>query len=186
MSLAHQLAVALLPHPSWARTEAMAVIVGRTLVIYLFLVVGLRLVGKRAMGQMNLYDLILISVLANSVQNAMVGDDTTLGGGLAAATTLLLLNRLTTWLMRRYSRLERALAGRARVVAWHGRLLTEQMKREGVTHEAVQAALREHGLTDVSGTRACLLEVDGTISVIPADQPSPGGRRHHIRNVKAQ
>src|ERR1700722_3521846 len=65
----------------------------KTTVIYLFLVIGLRLLGKRELGQMNIYDLVLIIVLANAVQNAMVGDDNTILGGITAATTLLLLNR---------------------------------------------------------------------------------------------
>src|SRR5512135_2936954 len=78
-------------HPS---ASDLLVIAGKTAVIYFFLVAGLRLLGKRELGQMTIYDLVLIIVLANSVQNAMVGSDTTLAGGLVAAATLLALNRL--------------------------------------------------------------------------------------------
>src|SRR5438067_8518580 len=83
----------------------------KTTIVYLFLVVGLRLLGKRELGQMTIYDLVLIIVLANSVQNAMVGDDNTLLGGIVAATTLLILNRLLTLIMVRSPRIERALVG---------------------------------------------------------------------------
>src|SRR5712692_9044467 len=80
----------------------MLAIAGKTAVIYLFLVAGLRLLGKRELGQMTIYDLVLVIVLANSVQNAMVGDDTTLVGGLVAATVLLMLNRVFTFLLNRF------------------------------------------------------------------------------------
>src|ERR1700710_38127 len=76
-------------------------IAGKTTVIYLFLVLGLRLLGKRELGQMNLYDLVLIIVLANAVQNSMVGDDSSLVGGIIAAVTLLILNRLFNLILAR-------------------------------------------------------------------------------------
>ena len=76
-----------------------AVIAGKSAVIYIFLVLGLRLLGQRELGQMSVYDLVLIVVLANAVQNAMVGSDTTLIGGIVAASTLLVLNRLFTYLL---------------------------------------------------------------------------------------
>src|SRR5205085_8655153 len=94
---------------STARLTALLIVAGKTTVVYLFLVAGLRLLGKRELGQMNIYDLVLIIVLANAVQNAMVGDDNTLLGGIVAATTLLVLNRLLTIIMVRSPRIERAL-----------------------------------------------------------------------------
>src|SRR5437867_4722535 len=101
-------AAAVFSHP--APTVLLA-IAGKTVVVYLFLVVGLRLMGKRELGQMNIYDLVLIIVLANAVQNAMVGDDNTLAGGLVAATTLLIWNRLLTLVLSRSPKLERLLVG---------------------------------------------------------------------------
>src|ERR1700720_2085808 len=95
-------------HPD---VNGLLVIAGKTTVIYLFLVGGLRFFGKRELGQMNIYDLVLIIVLANAVQNAMVGSDTTLAGGLVAATTLLLLNRGTTFVMASSSAVEHYLVG---------------------------------------------------------------------------
>src|SRR5437016_14617090 len=110
----------VLSHPSW---RGVAVIAGKTAVIYLLLVVGLRLLGKRELGQMNIYDLVLIIVLANAVQNAMVGDDNTLLGGIVAATTLLILNRLLTLIMVRSPRIERALVGQPVLICNDGHLL---------------------------------------------------------------
>src|SRR5438270_9851956 len=88
--------VEIFTHPD---PRGLLIVAGKTTVVYLFLVAGLRVLGKRELGQMTIYDLVLIIVLANAVQNAMVGDDTTLAGGLVAATTLLILNRILTLVM---------------------------------------------------------------------------------------
>src|SRR5437588_10229318 len=88
--------------------RGLLIIAGKTTVVYVFLVIGLRLLGKRELGQMNIYDLVLIIVLANAVQNAMVGDDNTLLGGIVAATTLLVLNSLFNLVMLQSPRLERS------------------------------------------------------------------------------
>src|SRR5438067_13526383 len=103
----HELAT-IFSHPN---PPSLLLVAAKTAVVYFFLVTGLRLLGKRELGQMNIYDLVLLIVLANAVQNAMVGDDTTLGGGLVAAMTLLLLNRLFTLAMSRSRRLEHYLVG---------------------------------------------------------------------------
>src|SRR2546422_9435087 len=94
------------PHP-----PDLLIVAAKTTVVYIFLIAGLRLLGKRELGQMNIYDLVLIIVLANAVQNAMVGDDTTLAGGLVAAGTLLFCNRLVTFGLGRPPNLEHLLAG---------------------------------------------------------------------------
>lgn len=142
-------------------------IAAKTTVIYVFLIIGLRLIGKRELGQMTIYDLVLIVVLANSVQNAMVGSDTTLAGGLVAALTLLILNRLFTLLLAHSSTLEMAMIGAPLVIAENGQLLPEQMKKEGVTPNLVYAAMREHSIGDLSEVRLAVLEVDGSISIVP-------------------
>src|SRR5437667_7185399 len=96
------------------------IIAGKTTVVYLFLVFGLRLLGKRELGQMNIYDLVLIIVLANSVQNAMVGNDNTLLGGLVAAATLLILNRLFTLVLTSSRKIERFMVGNPVLIVNHG------------------------------------------------------------------
>src|SRR5579864_3043421 len=128
-------------HPT---PEGVAIIAGKTALIYVFLVVGLRLMGKRELGQMNIYDLVLIIVLANAVQNAMVGNDSSLVGGIVAAITLLILNRLFTLAMAKSPRLERAMVGDPVLILNDGQLIEGHMRREGVTKEQVMAALREH------------------------------------------
>ncbi|HZO86876.1 MAG TPA: YetF domain-containing protein [Chthonomonadaceae bacterium] len=160
-----------------------AIIVGRTSLIYLFLVAGLRLLGKRELGQMNIYDLVLLIVLANAVQNAMVGDDTTLGGGIIAALTLLILNRFFTLALTRSPKLERLMCGEPVLLVNDGQLLTDRMRREGITREQVMAALREHGLSQLDQVHMAVLEVDGTISVVPREA-EVHKTRHHYRALR--
>lgn len=145
------------------------VIAGKTATIYLFLTVGLRLLGKRELGQMSIYDLVLIVVVANAVQNAMVGDDTSLVGGLVAATTLLILNRGVTWLLVERPELRRWFEGEPVLIVKDGRMLERPMRREGVTRDHVWAAMREHGISQLDGVQMGVLEVDGAISIVPKD-----------------
>lgn len=153
-------------HPDLPGALAIA---GKTAVIYLFLVGGLRLLGKREMGQMSIYDLVLIIVIANAVQNAMVGDDTTLGGGIVAALTLLILNRLFTWMVVQNPKLREAMYGQPVLIVRDGKLLTDTMRKEGVTRNHIMAAMREHGLGDLDQVQMAVLEVDGTISIVPKE-----------------
>ena len=153
-------------------------IAGKTAFIYLFLVLGLRLLGKRELGQMNIYDLVLIIVLANAVQNAMVGDDSTLVGGLVAALTLLIFNRTLTLAMAKSTKLEHLLVGEPLLIVNDGKMLTDKMRREGVTIEQLMTALREHGMERLEDAHICVLEVDGTISVVPKDSTVHQTRRH--------
>ncbi|MBV8980768.1 MAG: DUF421 domain-containing protein [Acidimicrobiia bacterium] len=128
---------------------------------------------------MNIYDLVLVVVLANAVQNAMVGNDTTLAGGLVAALTLLVLNRLATGVVARSPRLERLIVGQPVVLVNHGRIITENTRREGITTDQIMEALREHEIDDINRARLCVLEPDGTISVVPQDSRVHRTRRHY-------
>ena len=162
-------------HPD---ARGLMLIAAKTAVIYFFLVAGLRLMGKRELGQMNIYDLVLVIVLANAVQNAMVGDDTTLLGGIVAALTLLVLNRLLALLMASSSKIERYMVGEPLLILNDGHLLPDRMRKEGLTREQVLAALREHGLDCFEQAHMCVLEVDGTISVVPKEATVHRTRRH--------
>jgi len=154
------------------------IIAGKTLVVYLFLIAGLRLLGKRELGQMNIFDLVLIIVLGNSVQNAMMNNDNSLLGGLIAGTVLLILNRLFNLLLERSTHVERLMVGNPTLILSDGLTIDDHMKREGVTHDQLMTALREHGLTRLEQARLCVLEVDGSISVVPEDSEVLKSRRH--------
>jgi len=163
-------------YPTWS---AAAMIAAKTAVVYAVLVAGLRLLGKRELGQMNLYDLVLIVVLGNSVQNAMINGDNTLVGGLVAAGTLLVLNRVLNVVVGRSRRVESVMIGQPTLIVSEGKAIPARMQREGITHDQLMAALREHGLESLSDVRFAILEVDGTISVIPQGVSVPRTRRHY-------
>ncbi len=159
-------------------------IVAKTTVIYVFVLVGLRLLGARELGQMTTYDFVLVVVLANAVQNALVGGDDTLVGGLVSALTLLLLNRLFTWLLTRYPWLEQQMVGEPVVLVTAGQPRWDRMQREGVTRDELLASLREHGVADLDDVRLAVLEVDGTISVVPKEATVHRTRRR-ARGLRA-
>jgi uncharacterized membrane protein YcaP (DUF421 family) len=163
-------------HPS---LHGALVIAGKTAVIYVFLVVGLRLFGKRELGQLSLYDLVLVIILGNAVQNAMINNDNTLGGGLVAATVLLSLNWGLNRVIARSRRGERILVGDPVLIVHDGQPLKQRMAREGITQDQLDAALREHGIGDVSDVHVAILESDGSISVIPRDARVLRSRRHY-------
>lgn len=143
-------------------------IVLRTAVIYLVILVGLRLAGKREIGQMTVFDLVVLLLLANAVQNAMVGPDTSLVGGLIAAAVLLVLNAVVARLRLRWPRLRRIVEGSPTLLVLHGEVIADHLRREGLDQETLEAALREHGVADLSDVEMAVLEIDGSISVVPA------------------
>jgi Predicted membrane protein len=145
------------------------IIAGKTALIYLFLIFGLRLLGKRELGQMSVYDLVLIIIIANAVQNAMLGNDNTLVGGLVAALTILLLNRVFTWFIVRHPKFNNFMLGVPVLIVRDGKLLKKPMEREGVTREHVLAAMREHGIAELEKVQIAVLEVDGSISIVAED-----------------
>jgi uncharacterized membrane protein YcaP (DUF421 family) len=162
-------------HPDWAGALAIA---AKSAVIYVFVILGLRLLGKRELGQISNYDLALIVILANAVQNALVGNDTTLLGGITSAATLLALNRVFTWVVIQKPELRRWIEGEPVLIVRDGKLLTDHMKKEGVTREHVLAAMREHGIGELDKVQMAVLEVDGTISIIARDAEVYRTHRH--------
>jgi len=162
-------------HPDAA---GVGIIAAKTVVVYLFLILGLRLVGKRELGQMNIYDLVLIVILGNAVQNAMMNNDNSLCGGLVAAATLLIINRIFNIVLQRSKRVERMMVGDPVLILNDGVPIADHLKREGVTQEQLMAALREHGLTEPGQAHMAVLEVDGSISVVPQDSAVFKTRRH--------
>ena len=150
----------------------------RTGAVYILVLVGLRLAGKREIGQMTIFDLVVLLLLSNAVQNAMVGGDSSLVGGLVAAGLLLLLNWLVARATLRWPRLRRTLVGTPTLLVLHGEILTEHLRREGVSQDDLETALREHGISAIEGVDMAVLEIDGSISVVPTDQPMKKGRRN--------
>ena len=147
-------------------TSALGIVL-RTLAVYLTVLAGLRLAGKREIGQMTVFDLVVLLLIANAVQNAMVGPDTSLLGGILAAVVLLLINAAVARARLRWPRLSRWVEGSPTLLVLHGETIPAHMRREGIDLEDLQAALREHGVAEISQVEMAVLEIDGSISVVP-------------------
>jgi uncharacterized membrane protein YcaP (DUF421 family) len=158
-------------------------IVGRTLAVYIVVLAGLRLLGKRQLGQMTTSDLVMILLIANAVQNAMVGPDTSLTGGLAAAAVLLAVNFAVVRVASRSDRAERIVSGSPTLLVKDGAFIEQGLRHEDVAPEEIEMAIREHGIPDVSGVRLAYLETDGTVSIVPIDTQVMRGRRK-VRRVR--
>jgi len=141
----------------------------RTALVYLAVLLGLRLFGKRQLGQMSIGDLVMILLIANAVQNAMVGPDVSLIGGLTAAAVLLVLNFVVVRSIARSPWSERLFTGTPTMLVKDGSYLEPALRREGLADQEVDMAIREHGLAGVGDVRIAYLEPDGTISVVPMD-----------------
>jgi uncharacterized membrane protein YcaP (DUF421 family) len=151
-------------------------------VIYLVLLLGLRLFGKRTVGQFTLFDLVFILLVSNAVQPAMTGPDSSLTGGLIIIAVLISLNFAISYLRIRVPFIDRIVAPAAVVVVKDGVWQTAILKREGVTNEEVMEALREHGVDSVQDVRAVTLEADGSLSVVTTDDGA--GQQHRRRHVR--
>ncbi|MGA7991528.1 MAG: YetF domain-containing protein [Thermoanaerobaculia bacterium] len=156
-------------------------VVLRTAVVYLAILFGLRLAGKREVGQMTPFDLVLLLLLSNAVQNAMVGPDNSLVGGLAAAAVLIVLNFAVGRLAARSRAVRGLVKGHARLLVNRGILVQRNLDDEGITREDLMQALREHGVATVEDVRLAVLEVDGTISVLKNEDVTGDTHRPHRR-----
>jgi uncharacterized membrane protein YcaP (DUF421 family) len=151
----------------------------RSAVVYLAIIVGLRLLGKKHMAQLSIPDFVLVLLISNAVQNAMVGNDVTLTGGLIAAATLIIVNYLLSWVLYRFRKTDTVLEGTPTLLIHHGRMIREHLEREKITVAELEGIIREHGLEDSSKVKSAVMEVDGTISVVPRD-----AREHRIETFK--
>lgn len=138
----------------------------RSAVVYVFLLALLRLTGKRQVGQLAPFDLVLLLVLSNAVQNSMNAGDNSLVGGLIAATTLIAANWLLAMLTFRSKRIEALVEGRPEVLIHNGQLYEMVMDRARMTRHELNAALRRAGCSSVEEVHCAVLENNGSISVV--------------------
>ena len=144
-------------------------IVLRTTVVYVLVLLGIRLTGKREVGQMTPFDLTLLLLLSNSVQNAMTGPDTSLVGGAVAALVLLTLNFLLAEVSGLNRRFRKLLQGSPTLLIHNGECIATHMAKEHISMDELNRALREHGVACAGDAALAVLEVDGSISVLKYD-----------------
>jgi len=151
----------------------------RTIGVYVFLLIGLRLAGKRELGQLNAFDLVVLLVLSNTLQNAIIGNDNSLAGGVFGATVLLVLNYAVVRFLYRHPALDRLIEGDPDVLIRKGEVMEGRLERELITKEQLEAAARRQGIESLDGVDTCRLETGGALTFI-ARTPSGDEERHAI------
>lgn len=149
-------------------------LIARSVIVYAFLLVMLRLTGKRQVGQLAPFDLVLLLVLSNAVQNSMNGGDNSLVGGLISASTLIALNYGIGMMTYRNKKIEAIVEGRPQLLIHNGKLFEDVMSRSMLTHHELHAAMRQAGCTCVEEVHSAVLENNGVISVVPLKRNGNG------------
>lgn len=138
----------------------------RAAIVYVFVMVVLRLAGKRQMGELAPFDFVLLLLLSNGVQNAMNGGDNTITAGLIITVTLVGLNSMIAWLAFKNKEIEKVVEGRPEILVHNGYLYSDVLKRNQITHHELNDALRQNDCTNLDDVRLAVLETNGQISVI--------------------
>jgi len=146
--------------------EEIVPIVIRSVAVYVFIIIAIRLFGKKELTQLSIIDLVFILLISNSVQSAMIGDNNTLIGGLTAATALFCTNWILKNLIFRSSSISRFMQGNPLMLIYHGKIIKKHLDEAKISHEELEAAIREHGVKDISQVDLAVLEIDGNISVL--------------------
>ena len=149
----------------------------RPIIVYFFLVVMLRLSGKRELVQLNPFDLVVLLTLSNTVQNAIIGDDNSVSGGILGATSLLAVNYLVVRFLYKHKNLEQIVEGKSDVLIEGGKLRPEHLRKELITTAQLEAAARKQGFSSLGEVDQCILEPGGTLSFI-GKKPDADVMRH--------
>jgi uncharacterized membrane protein YcaP (DUF421 family) len=151
----------------WTASLPLWEFVVRGVIIYIFLVLILRITGKRQIGQLAPFDLVLLLVLSNALQNSMNGGDNSIIGGLVSALTLVILNSLVSCITYKSKTMERLIEGRPEILIHNGVLFHDVMAREKLTQHELNAALRAGGCANINEVHYAILENTGQITVHP-------------------
>ena len=152
----------------------------RPVVIYAFLVISLRLSGKRELVQLNPFDLVVLLTLSNTVQNAIIGDDNTVLGGIIGATSLLVTNFLVVRFLYGHRKLDQLVEGRADVLIENGKVRPQRLKTELITMAQLEAAARKQGFGSLSEVDQCVLEPGGTLTFLAKKPPAEEVRHQEL------
>jgi len=149
----------------------------RPIIVYAFLVISLRLSGKRELVQLNPFDLVVLLTLSNTVQNAIIGEDNSVLGGLIGATSLLATNYLVVRFLYDHSKLDQLVEGSADVLVENGKVHTDRLKKELITMPQLEAAARKQGFDSLAEVHKCVLEPGGTLTFV-GKKPDTEDVRH--------
>lgn len=141
-------------------------IIVSSICVYVFIIVALRIFGKKELAQLSVVDLVFILLISNAVQNAMVGTDSSLLGGIIAALSLFLINYVFKVVLYSFPKLGKAIQGHAVLLIYNGKVNYDNMKKVKLSYEELMEAIREHGAAAVEDVDLAVLEVDGNISIL--------------------
>ena len=150
--------------------------------VYLFIILAIRLFGKKELAQLSIIDLVFILLISNAVQNAMVGSDSSLTGGLIAASTLFLINFLFKYLLYRFPKLGNVVQGTELMLIYNGQMNRTNMVKARISHEELLEAVREHGVSEIREVDLAVLEIDGNISIISNEYKHRTTKKRKGRN----
>ncbi|MBX7149933.1 DUF421 domain-containing protein [bacterium] len=150
----------------WIPQEPILNLFIRSVVVYFVLLIGIRISGKRDVGNMTPFDMVLLLLIANGVQNAMTGNDYTLSGGLLVGVFLLIINFIVSRLSWRFKAVRKVIEGVPTPLVYDGKVIVKNMQIEKITDDELSQALREHDAARVDDVKLAMLEIDGSISVI--------------------
>ena len=145
-------------------------IILRSTAVYFFMIIALRFFGKKELSQLNTADVILILLISNSVQNAMVGSNTSLYGGIAAATVLFTINFILKKLMFKYKKFGNFMQEKPEILIHNGNLDFKALSKLNISNDELKEAMREHGIEFFKDVKLAMLEIDGNISIISGNQ----------------
>lgn len=157
----------------------------RTVVVYAFLLLGLRLAGKRELSQLNPFDLVVLLLLSNTVQNAIIGPDNSLTGGLIGAAALLILNAIVVRTLYHYGKLER-IEGKPDTLMRNGRLLRHHLEKELITVAELESAARRQGIASLAHVSECRIETGGALTFVQKTPTDDESRHHEIIGLLGQ
>lgn len=155
-------------------------IIFSSVVIYIFIIVMIRITGRRELTQLTVVDMVFILLISNAVQNAMVGPDTSLLGGLIAAASLFLVNYILKLLMNRFTKLNKLLQGETIMLIYKGALNQNNLRRARVSLDEIEEAIREHGVADIRSVDLAVLEMDGSISILTDNYTSRSTKKRKL------
>ncbi len=158
----------------------------RSAAVYLAILVGLRVLGKSHLAQLSIIDFVLVLLISNAVQNAMVGNDNSLLGGLIAAGTLIAVNYVLSFILYRFRRTETVLEGTPTLLIHNGKIISRHLEQERISVDELERAIREHGLEHSSQVKSAVMELDGTISMIAKAEQEKRIENFKRRKLKFQ
>lgn len=156
-------------------------IIIRSASVYLFMLIALRMFGKKELSQLNTADVILILLISNSVQNAMVGNNVSLFGGLAAAAVLFIINFTLKKLIFIFPKFSAFIQEKPEILIHNGQMYFKTLSKLNITSNELKEAIREHGIEHFSDVKLAMLEIDGNISIISGDKNL---RQTHYKRIK--